>query len=357
MRYEPFLFTRNQRQDFTAFVRPALLTNKDVSAIGAIFNYVTDVSRLTAEFPSLYYFPLGEYLLLLRHYNSGRTHAGRAIGVIEGIALKRENLDSALPQFIDQQAELLDVSGTVADIESDQPEAAAEQDWQGQASDLSAATFAGEFLIRRAQDRLFLPFTARGRDLLTSVQADRRFRTPLFFAFGTNSDVLAQLERYAPVDIVSFFKTDRCSFRSRVTNSVTGAIHDPETDAAPDPSMSVRPVERDETRLRPIIDEEEDEDTMVGKKAFSIRSFKPSQAEPVAEAEPDESEEAVEDADDEDDEDDEQPTVLTMRQLRDQLRAQEAAAAPETAPLLEPHDPLHWLLHLVSSFFSPHKPE
>ena len=77
MHYENLLFTRNQRQDFTAFVRPSLLTNKDVSAIGAIFNYLTDISRLTAAFPSLYYFPLGEYVLLLRHYNSGRQHAGR----------------------------------------------------------------------------------------------------------------------------------------------------------------------------------------------------------------------------------------------------------------------------------------
>ncbi len=87
MHYEQFLFTRNRRQDFTAFVRPARLTNKEVSTIGAVFNYVSDISRLQANFPSLYCFPLGDYLLLLRHYNSGRRHAGRAIGVIEGVAV------------------------------------------------------------------------------------------------------------------------------------------------------------------------------------------------------------------------------------------------------------------------------
>jgi len=67
MHYETFLFTRNQRQDFTAFIRPALLTNKEVSRIGGIFNYISDISRLTPEFPSLYCFPLGEYVMLLRH--------------------------------------------------------------------------------------------------------------------------------------------------------------------------------------------------------------------------------------------------------------------------------------------------
>src|SRR5215216_6370949 len=116
MHYENFLFTRNQRQDFTAFVRPSALTNKDVSATGAIFNYITDISRLTSEFPSLYTFPLGEYVFLLRHYNSGRKHAGRAIGVIEGIAVKQSDSSAffaALPQFIAQQADLLNVSASI----------------------------------------------------------------------------------------------------------------------------------------------------------------------------------------------------------------------------------------------------
>ena len=100
MHYETFLFTRNQRQDFTAFIRPSLLTNKDVSRIGGIFNYISDISRLTPNFPSLYCFPLGEYTLLLRHYSSDRKHAGRAIGVIEGIAVRQVEssfMDAALP--------------------------------------------------------------------------------------------------------------------------------------------------------------------------------------------------------------------------------------------------------------------
>ena len=52
MQYETFLFTRNQRQDFTAFVRPSLMSNKDVSAIGAIFNCTADFAP-HAGIPSL----------------------------------------------------------------------------------------------------------------------------------------------------------------------------------------------------------------------------------------------------------------------------------------------------------------
>ncbi len=121
MHYEQFLFTRNRRQDFTAFVRPARLTNKEVGTIGGIFNYVSDISRLTPDFPSLYGFPLGEYLLLLRHTNSGRQHAGRAIAVIEGIAVPQDDASafaSALPAFVADQADLLNVSATIADIEA-----------------------------------------------------------------------------------------------------------------------------------------------------------------------------------------------------------------------------------------------
>ena len=101
---------------------PSTTTNKEVSAIGGIFNYVTDVSRLTLELPEPVLLPLGEIPLLLRHYDSGRTHAGRPIGVIEGIAVRKAanaEFALALPQFVDR-ADPPDA--LVENIETFQPE-------------------------------------------------------------------------------------------------------------------------------------------------------------------------------------------------------------------------------------------
>ncbi|MEP7292596.1 MAG: hypothetical protein ABI835_12495 [Chloroflexota bacterium] len=357
MHYENFLFTRNQRQDFTAFVRPSLLTNKDVSAIGAIFNYVSDISRLTADFPSLYFFPLGEYVLLLRHYNSGRQHAGRAIGVIEGIAVRQADsseLAYALAQLVERQADLLNVSATVPDIESQNAETSAEYDWNETSLRSDSALFIPEFLERREDDRLFLPFTVEGRAMLISALADTRITPPPFFAFGTNSDVVAQLERLAAVDLVSFFKTERPSFRNRRTNRVSSYLDGEEKESAHEPSMSLRPV-GGETRLRPEgvqlrSDENDDpdayEDTQIGSNAMSIRSASRSEAAkhravPKLSPEPDEDDDA---------------TVLTMRQIRDKVRAEEAAAKIQPEPVRS-SNPIQWLIKLVSSFISPSKPE
>ncbi len=357
MLYETLLFTRNQRQDFTAFIRPSLLTNRDVSRIGAIFNYITDISRLTPDFPSLYCFPLGEYTLILRHYSSDRKHAGRAIGVIEGIAVKQtENgLMDDLAQFVEQQASLLNVIGTVTDIETQASEVSAEHDWRG-AAVKTMEPFVGTFLKRRDQDRLFLPFTASGREMLITTLADRRFSTPPFFAFGTNSDVLVQLGKQGQIDIVSFFKTDRASFRNRRTNSVSGTIDGSEDDTNPDPSMALRSALQDERSLRPHPssknrsedDEESDEETLVGSDSISIRAFK---SKPPDHAKLDT------DADvDHNDEND--STILTIRQVRDRIRAEEAAARQaEAEPDQRDRDPLRWLLHLVSSLISPNKPK
>ena len=94
MIYETFLFTRNQKRDFTAFIRPVDLTNKEISVISSALNNVHDVASLTPDWPALYSFSLGEYHLLLRHYDSGRTHAGRSIGVVEGIAVRHTQHES-----------------------------------------------------------------------------------------------------------------------------------------------------------------------------------------------------------------------------------------------------------------------
>lgn len=378
MRYETLLFTRNQRADFTTFIRPSLLTNKDVSTIGSIFNYVSDISRLTADFPSLYYFPLGEYLLLLRHYDSGRKHAGRAIGTIEGVAIRRSDsaaLTDALPQLVEQQATLLAVSAGVADIEAQEPAAASEQTCSAPTAAHEQEAFAAAFLARRDADRLFLPFTPDGRAMLVNVVGDTRFPTPPFFAFGTNSDVLAQLERQAPVDIVSFFKTDSASFRSRKTNRVVQVI-DGATTASAEGLIALRPHPADEMHLRPIVsgdemqlrahpaaaeaDPEAAEETWVGADAISLRTIR--HKPPISVDETDEVDAIAAiaaDPDAADEDEDSEATVLTMRQLRDQLRAEEAAAAeaePQPAQP-RPRDPLHWLLHLVASIITPNKPK
>ena len=246
MRYEPFLFTRNERQDFMAFIRPARMTNKDVSAIGAVFNYMGDVSRLTPRFPGLYCFRLGAYILLLRHYNSGRTHAGRAIAVIEGIAI--EQTDSAeVAQCVAEQRSLLNVMSTVQDIEQQGSQIAEVQEWHGLPMHHPEGAFVEAFLRRREEDRLFLPFSDSGLDMLMIALADGRFTSPPFFAFGTNSDVLTQLERRgATIDIASFLNTDRPCFRNRATNRLSGSVagyeDDEEVEDEPpaDPSMSLR---------------------------------------------------------------------------------------------------------------------
>ncbi len=346
MRYETFLFTRNQRQDFTAFVRPARLTNKQISAVGGIFNYANDVSRLTPDFPSLYCFPLGDYFLLLRHYDSGRTHAGRAIGVIEGIAVAQDdNADfrRALSALVEGQADLLNVSATIDDIEAQAAEPSPEYDWSGSSSPLSAEPFVREFLERRTEDRLFLPFTPQGRDLLVSALADRRFASPPFFAFGTNSDVLDQLAQHGEIDIASFFSTERPCFRSRATNRLSDTIEGYD-DAAPlDPSMALRPPTVSEMRLRPqpvLADEpDEDEETFVGAEGMSLRASGWHEPRQI---------------DDEPEDDEGEPAVLTLRQMRDKILAEEAAAQGESEERPRP-DPIHWLLRLLSTLVSPRK--
>ncbi len=345
MHYETFLFTRNQRLDFTAFIRPSLLTNKEVSTIGGVFNYITDVSRLTPNFPSLYFFPLGAYLLLLRHYDSGRQHAGRDIGVIEGVAVKQEDaadFSRALPSFVEQQADLLNVIVTVPEIESIRSAKSDEKEWAGRSIRKPVEPFIATYLDRRTEDRLFLPFTPTGRDLLISTLADKRMPIPSFFAFGTNSDVLAQLDQRAAIDIASFFTTDRPSFRNRVTNRLSEAIEGYEPTIAADPSMSLRSTAKHDDinlRAKPVPATEND-DTLVDYPGVSIRSKQRVEPEPIAETEATS---------------DDTSTVLTIRQMRDKIRAEEAAHQPAEAA--HSRDPIHWLLHLFSSLVSPNKPK
>lgn len=259
MNYETFLFTRNQQRDFTAFIRPKELTNKQVSIISSALSYVNDVSDLTREWPSFYCFPIGEYVLLLRHYDSGRKHAGRNIAVLEGIAVKRtraRRFAQAAPHFFAHQDDLLAVADKVPDIEALlTPQDSAEHAWPdvrvesvegGVGDDLVS-----EFVARLAEDRLFVPFNDDGRAMLLAALADSRFPS-LYFAFGTNGDVLGRLNKSEiDVDVVSYFNTTVPSLRSRATNEITSELTDYVYVKRPKPVPLAEPeIEvRDETPL------------------------------------------------------------------------------------------------------------
>ncbi len=247
VRYAWFLFTRNQRRDFTAFVRPADMTNKQVSVIANAFNFVNDITPLTAERPALYCFPLGAYLYLLRHYDSGRTHAGRAIPVIEGIAIRRDDenrLGVLLAEIVGRQATLLDVSGQVGDVETlerqvseahewtpeapdeddtgepdDRAEAEGDEDATVEAQHDDAATGEADLIDalaeRYATDWLLLPFDNDGRALLLEALDDARLPI-LHFAFGSHPDLVGQLKTSGiTFDVVGYASAAAPEFRPR----------------------------------------------------------------------------------------------------------------------------------------------
>lgn len=231
MEYEAFLFTRNQRRDFTAFVRPAALTNREISTLAAALNAVHDISALGRAWPALYCFPLGEYVLLLRHYDSGRTHAGRAIGALEGIAVRRifaRRFALALPHFLAHQDELLAISQHAGDIDLLEPTESPLYPWPDvravDAPDGPAQNLIDDFASRLTGDRLFLPFNDDGRALLLAALSDPRMPT-LYFAFGTNADVLNRLGD-VQIDIISYFNTTTPALRDRQTNEITAALSD-----------------------------------------------------------------------------------------------------------------------------------
>jgi hypothetical protein len=222
MHYEQFLFTRNQRRDFTAFVRPKGLTNKDVSNIASALNNINNVADLKPDWPSLYCFPIGEYVMLLRHYDSGRKHAGRDIGIIEGMAVRRtqaRHFAIALPYVLAHQNEFLSVAAAVPDIESASVTPSPEQNWPEMTREAPDGEIESgvieQFAARLMDDRLFLPFTPEGLSLLMSALSDPHF-SRLYFAFGTNAEVISRLnESDIDVDVVSYFNTTEPGFKPR----------------------------------------------------------------------------------------------------------------------------------------------
>ncbi len=334
---EPFLFTRNQRQDFTCFIRPAGLTNKDISAIAGALNNVSDISRLTRAFPSRYYFRLGDYVLLLRHYNSGRRHAGREIGIVEGIGVKRtraRHFALAVPYFVTNQDEVLAIADDIPDIEMQTVQAATGREMPEQTAQIAVedTLYLDEFVERRSSDRLFLPFNRGGLELLAAALADRRFTAPLYFAFGTNSDVMGALAgRGIEVDIIGYFSTDQACFRSRETNQKTGdvrnAIDEPAFSEMTEPPMPPVVAPRPEAPREVLTSVEDTTGVM------SLRSKPAADRAPLPEVR------GVEDVPE-----DERP--LTPRQMRQRMRAEEVVE--RAAPPKRGHfDPLRWLARII----------
>lgn len=332
MRYEQFLFTRNQERDFTAFVRPAGMSNKDISAIGNIFNYVHEIARLSREFPSLYCFPIGEYVALLRHYNSGRRHAGRAIGVIEGIAAHQSEgaeFARALPAFLADPNRLL---VPVVNIEQQDISLSPIFDWHGGAAErIPNDAFVEEFLRRIDEDRLFLPFTRRGLTMLHAVLSYHPYSAPPLFAFGTNSSVLGEFDaRGVSIDIVSYFNTDLPAYRSRSTGQKTGVVmefpwDEPEHSEFPASSMAIRPPITDDTLPEPLGDR-------LKERLAALPSSDPEGNEPRANAPRD----TIAD----------ETPLLTIREMRDRIRAETQQEPP---PPPAGFDPLRWIARLFES--------
>ncbi len=259
MNYETFLFTRNQQRDFTAFMRPKELTNKEISTIASAVGNVNDVSELSPEWPALYCFPIGEYILLLRHYDSGRTHAGRNIPLLEGIAVKRtraRHFAAALPHFLAHQADLLAVVRNVPDIETQTVQKSPDLPWPdvqaGEAIEGAADdSLVNEFVARLTEDRLFIPFNPDGRLMLIAALSDPRFPS-LYFAFGTNSDVVARLNKAEiDIDIVSYFNTNLPSLRSRTTNEITSELTGYVSSAPKSRPKPAKPIKPDLPDLPP----------------------------------------------------------------------------------------------------------
>jgi hypothetical protein len=318
---EAFLFTRSQRRDFTAFVRPEGMTNRDVSAIASALSNVNDVDRLKRAFPALYCFALGDYVYLLRHYDSGRRHAGRAISVVEGIAARStwtRHFALAVPYLIAHQAEALHVAGDVGAIETFEPVVSALYELPQYTAEIAVpdTAYLDEFVARYAQDRLIVPFNAGGLILMTGALADRRFLSPLYFAFGTNRDVIAAFaDAGISFDIIGSFNADGAAFRSRETGEKTGDVAVPAVEPAP------------ESEPLPAAD------TM----AIRPRAVPPSASIPTRDLPPVRGAAEVPEAE----------RMLTMREARRQMRALQPVEPEPPRPVFDPFAALRRILRLI----------
>ncbi|MBZ0299000.1 MAG: hypothetical protein K8J31_04630, partial [Anaerolineae bacterium] len=277
--------------------------------------------------PALYSFGIGDYNLLLRHYDSGRKHAGREIGVVEGIAVRRtlqRHYTRAVPHFLARQDDVLNISHRILDLETMNVQQSEELDWPDvQAEEVQTPAddeLIDAFLARLDEDRLFVPFTQDGRALLISALSDPRLRSA-YFAFGTNSDVLNRFNQAdIHVDIVSYFNTTVPSLRSRETNEITSELTDFVGKLPPRPSERIpAAVDPDyPTEILPTPRELREE--------YRQKRRAKAEADPLAEYD------AGEDS------------MLTMREMRRREREQQAAESVEE----ESEETRGWLLRLIA---------
>lgn len=244
MYYEHFLFTRNTQRDFTAFVRPEEMTNKEVSVLARIIGYVNNVTWLTPEQPALYSFALGSYTYLLRHYDSGRTHAGRPIATLEGIAVKRTRTRLFAGNIVSvmlDHTRALNVSSTLDDIETQSVTTSPHFEMrprrvmapQSTPHDYEAVQ---AFAAQQMETRLVVPFTEDGMRLMITALTDPNIPPLLGFAFGTNADVVKEMATLGlNVDVVGYFNTSQPGLRSRETHQLVQSfkVYPPQTFTPP----------------------------------------------------------------------------------------------------------------------------
>ena len=195
MHYETFLFTRNQRQDFTAFVRPARLTNKEVSTNRRHFqlrhrHFAPDAGLsqpllLPARRIHSAAAPLQQRAQTCRarhwRHRRHRRQAGR-IGLMDALA--------SVCRTAGQPAQR-DRDGSEhrsADSRNRPPNTTG----RNRRSAKTLEPFVGEFLERRDQDRLFLPvYARRARDAGHHAGGSDVSHRRRFSPSARNSDVLA----------------------------------------------------------------------------------------------------------------------------------------------------------------------
>lgn len=321
MQVEAFLFTRSQRRDFTAFIRPAGMSNRHVSAIASALSNVNDVERLKRSFPALYGFPLGDYIYLLRHYDSRRRHAGRAISVVEGIAARTtwtRHFALAIPYLIAHQAEALNIAESAGDLETLTPSVSAAYELPEHTAEIAIhdAAYLDAFVARRDRERLIVPFTAGGLVLMTGALAERRFLSPLYFAFGTNRDVIAAFAEIGiSFDVIGLFNAEGAAFRSRETGEKTGEVAVPVVESETE-SESIPALDAISMRPRALPTEPP---------AAPVDLPPPGGAAEVPESE----------------------QMLTMREARRRMRALQPVEPEPARPTFDPFAALRRLLRLI----------
>src|SRR5262249_36108978 len=117
--------------------------------------------------------------------------------------------------------QLLAPADHIPDIEEQNVEPSVEHEWPELESENTpeqepiADALVGELAERITTDRLFVPYSLEGREMLFKALADPRL-ADMAFAFGTNADVTGEMVRWGiDMDILSYFSTTSTDFKHR----------------------------------------------------------------------------------------------------------------------------------------------